>query len=309
MTGLPQAEFGKRLGGIPLRTIQNWESGVRTPPDWVVELITFRVEHDNYLLTELEMLNREAVSEDLRASWNAFQKWKEDHPRKRKTDEKILPQEESNTKKDILTVEQKNGILRMRENAENAPASIRAELLLQVEQFEKRFRELMAQRETETKNNFAKVMTQREAAFSKFMVMKENNNQSVVIYARESKHAGAEESLEKQKEKLRAFCEQNGHDIFGEIAFVENRQDSMHYLKLAIELAKNTEGKTLLMASSDRVVGTHKEITEITDLIESAGVKIATMDGSYEYIQKYGVSFESLIASTLSATDEEIDDE
>lgn len=140
-------------------------------------------------------------------------------------------------------------------------------------------------------------------------VMKENNNQSVVVYARESKHAGAEESLEKQKEKLRAFCEQNGYDIFGEIAFVENRQDSMHYLKLAIELAKNTEGKTLLMASSNRVAGTHKEITEITDLIESAGVKIATMDGSYEHIQKYGVSFESLIASTLSATDEEIDDE
>ena len=236
MTGLHQAEFGKRLGGIPLRTIQNWENGVRTPPDWVIELIAFRVEHDNYLLTKEEMLVREAQFERLRDGWYAFQEWKKKHPLKKKTEEKMQLQEER-------------------------------------------------------------------------AVMKENNNQSVVVYARESKHAGAEESLEKQKEKLRAFCKQNGHDIFGEIAFVENRQDSMHYLKLAIELAKNTEGKTLLMASSNRVAGTHKEITEITDLIESAGVKIATMDGSYEYIQKYGVSFESLIASTLSATDEEIDDE
>ena len=45
-TGLTQAEFGKRLGGIPLRTIQNWESGVRTPPAWALELIAYRVERD-----------------------------------------------------------------------------------------------------------------------------------------------------------------------------------------------------------------------------------------------------------------------
>lgn len=48
-TGLSQTEFGKRLGGIPLRTIQNWENGVRNPPEWAVELIAFRVEHDENL--------------------------------------------------------------------------------------------------------------------------------------------------------------------------------------------------------------------------------------------------------------------
>ena len=45
-TGLSQTEFGKRLGGIPLRTIQNWESGERTPPAWTLELIAYRVKHD-----------------------------------------------------------------------------------------------------------------------------------------------------------------------------------------------------------------------------------------------------------------------
>ena len=45
-TGLSQTEFGKRLGGIPLRTIQNWESGERTPPAWTFELIAYRVKHD-----------------------------------------------------------------------------------------------------------------------------------------------------------------------------------------------------------------------------------------------------------------------
>ena len=48
-TGLSQTEFGKRLGGIPIRTIQNWESGVRTPPAWAVELIAYRVENDENL--------------------------------------------------------------------------------------------------------------------------------------------------------------------------------------------------------------------------------------------------------------------
>ena len=236
MTGLHQAEFGKRLGGIPLRTIQNWENGVRTPPDWVIELIAFRVEHDNYLLTEEEMLTRKAVFEEMRAGWNDFQRWKREHPRKNITDEKIQLQEEG-------------------------------------------------------------------------IVMKEKYNQSVVIYARESKHAGAEESLERQKESLKAYCEQNGYVVADEVATIGNRQDSMCVLKEAIERAKNTEGKTLFMSSTNRVVGTHKEITVVTDLIESAGVTIATMDGSFEHIQKYGVSVESLIASTLAATDEETDDE
>jgi DNA-binding transcriptional regulator YiaG len=46
-TGLSQTEFGKRLGGIPLRIIRNWESGERTPPAWTLELIAYRVEHDD----------------------------------------------------------------------------------------------------------------------------------------------------------------------------------------------------------------------------------------------------------------------
>ncbi|MGN1016258.1 MAG: helix-turn-helix domain-containing protein [Faecousia sp.] len=46
-TGLTQTEFGQRLGGIPLRTIQNWENGVTSCPPYVLELIRFRVDHDD----------------------------------------------------------------------------------------------------------------------------------------------------------------------------------------------------------------------------------------------------------------------
>lgn len=45
-TGLSQTKFGQALGGIPLRTIQDWEGGKRTPPEWVVKLIDFRVQND-----------------------------------------------------------------------------------------------------------------------------------------------------------------------------------------------------------------------------------------------------------------------
>ncbi len=51
-TGLSQEEFGKRLGGIPRRTIQNWEIGERACPPYIVELIAFRIEHDEAFLKE-----------------------------------------------------------------------------------------------------------------------------------------------------------------------------------------------------------------------------------------------------------------
>ena len=101
------------------------------------------------------------------------------------------------------------------------------------------------------------------------------------------------------------YCEQNGYAVADEVSTIGNRQDSLSALKKAIECAKNTDGKTLLMASTNRVVGTHKELTEVSALIESAGVTIATMDGSFEDVQRYGASPEALIAETLSAIDEE----
>ena len=133
----------------------------------------------------------------------------------------------------------------------------------------------------------------------------ESAKKSVVIYARESKHTGAEESLEKQKERLKAFCEQKGYLVADEVATIGNRQDSLSALKQAIESAKNAEGKTLLMASSNRVAGTYQEVAEVAELIEESGITITTMDGSYENVLKYGADPSVLISNTLSAADDE----
>ena len=46
LTGLTQIEFGKKLGGIPRRTIQDWEAGISQCPLYVMRLIEFRITHD-----------------------------------------------------------------------------------------------------------------------------------------------------------------------------------------------------------------------------------------------------------------------
>jgi len=44
-TGLSQAKFCEALN-IPKRTVQDWEQGLRKCPEYVMELIAYRVAHD-----------------------------------------------------------------------------------------------------------------------------------------------------------------------------------------------------------------------------------------------------------------------
>ena len=44
-TGLSQAKFAAAYH-IPMRTLQDWERAVRTPPDYVIELLEYRVNGD-----------------------------------------------------------------------------------------------------------------------------------------------------------------------------------------------------------------------------------------------------------------------
>ena len=44
-TGLSQAKFCEVLN-IPKRTLQDWEQGQRKCPEYVAEMIAYRVEHD-----------------------------------------------------------------------------------------------------------------------------------------------------------------------------------------------------------------------------------------------------------------------
>ncbi len=46
---LTQAEFGKVLFGIPVRTIQNWEGGQRKCPEYLLKLIEFKLKVDKFI--------------------------------------------------------------------------------------------------------------------------------------------------------------------------------------------------------------------------------------------------------------------
>ena len=131
----------------------------------------------------------------------------------------------------------------------------------------------------------------------------------ITIFVRESNHNGADGALQKQSERLAAYCEANGYLVYDEFSVIGSRQESLDALREAIECAKETESKAILMASSNRVVGTREELEAITELLNDAGVTIVTMDGSYEQLQRYGVSASALIESTLSSCDDDIDED
>ena len=44
-TGMSRKEFAEHLG-IPLRTIEDWEAGRRTPPDYIPRLISYQLKYE-----------------------------------------------------------------------------------------------------------------------------------------------------------------------------------------------------------------------------------------------------------------------
>ena len=51
---MTQREFAGYFN-IPLRTIENWETGKRNPPEYVVELIRYRLEKEDLLMKLVEL--------------------------------------------------------------------------------------------------------------------------------------------------------------------------------------------------------------------------------------------------------------
>lgn len=56
-TNMTQREFAEYLN-IPQRTIENWEGGQRTPPEYVIELIKYKIEKEILNLLIVNTLNR-----------------------------------------------------------------------------------------------------------------------------------------------------------------------------------------------------------------------------------------------------------
>ena len=64
LTGLSQVKFAERYG-IPRRTIEGWEAGERTPPDYVIELLERAVKDDTKVTMFNEFKGRVVIDGDL----------------------------------------------------------------------------------------------------------------------------------------------------------------------------------------------------------------------------------------------------
>ena len=51
-TGLNRKEFSEYIG-IPLRTIEDWEAGRRTPPEYIPRLISYQLKYEE-LMNKME---------------------------------------------------------------------------------------------------------------------------------------------------------------------------------------------------------------------------------------------------------------
>lgn len=63
MLGIKQKDFAEKYK-IPLRTLQDWENGKRTPPEYLPPLLFFRVAYDYPTITPPEDYMQIIRSED-----------------------------------------------------------------------------------------------------------------------------------------------------------------------------------------------------------------------------------------------------
>jgi hypothetical protein len=129
------------------------------------------------------------------------------------------------------------------------------------------------------------------------------NKSQVVVFACERNYEGAEEALQKQRERLESYCEESGYLVNEEITVIGNRQDRLSALRKAIECAKEIEGNTLVMSSIKKGVDMiHTEIK----LIEEAGIYFVTVDGSYDAYRKYGLPSNMMVGEFRPHSDDEV---
>ena len=58
-TGLTRKEFSTHTG-IPVRTLEDWEAGRRTPPEYIPKLIAYQLKYERLIQT-LSETNADAV--------------------------------------------------------------------------------------------------------------------------------------------------------------------------------------------------------------------------------------------------------
>ena len=67
--GLTRNEFSEHTG-IPVRTLEDWEAGRRTPPEYIPRLISYQLKYDELL----RKISAEGMNDESKRGEDAFER-------------------------------------------------------------------------------------------------------------------------------------------------------------------------------------------------------------------------------------------
>ena len=125
--------------------------------------------------------------------------------------------------------------------------------------------------------------------------------EKVATSVRVSAHSNAENAAQNQSKRISDFCEANGYQVCDSAIAIGDRKTASPVLMDLLKSAKEKGINKIIMASTNRVIGTVEELEEIEKAFDKSGVTIETLDGSYV---DGANAKEMLTASFLAHTDQ-----
>ena len=127
----------------------------------------------------------------------------------------------------------------------------------------------------------------------------------VAIYVRQSNHSNAAEALEKQKAEVSEYCASKGFEVCDTVGGIGDRLQGFAQFIRMIKNAKEKGVDKIVMKSTNRLVATKEEYTQLKRELaqegielDNLGIEIIAMDGTHNCLQSSVV--EDFILNTNS---------
>ena len=120
--------------------------------------------------------------------------------------------------------------------------------------------------------------------------------EKVAVYVRVSDHNEAARSVLVQSMKIEEYCKAHDYKVCDSALTVGSREQAYPLLKNLLQSAAEKGISKVVMASTNRIVGSVEELEAVTAAIDESGVTIETLDGSYEVLPTSNMLVTSFLA-------------
>lgn len=120
--------------------------------------------------------------------------------------------------------------------------------------------------------------------------------EKVAVYVRVSDHNEAAQSVLVQSMKIEEYCKAHDYKVCDSALTVGSREQAYPLLKNLLQSAAEKGISKVVMASTNRIVGSVEELEAVTAAIDESGVTIETLDGSYEVLPTSNMLVTSFLA-------------